>query len=158
MKNKSKMTVDEFGNKFYKLPNGDLHRENGPAIEWTNGDKFYYLNGKLYREDDPAIESPNGDKEWFLNGKRHREDGPAVESDGDKYWFLNGKRHRKDGPALENSNGRKEWFLNDRLYKIQTKYKTIERDKNFDCETCVSQIVCDYDCQEDIIWREYHKK
>ena len=27
--------------------NNELHREDGPAIEWKNGDKNYYLNNKL---------------------------------------------------------------------------------------------------------------
>ena len=26
---------------------GKLHREDGPAIEWANGDKMWWLNGKL---------------------------------------------------------------------------------------------------------------
>jgi hypothetical protein len=36
--------------------NGKLHREDGPAVEWTNGSKSWYLNGNLHREDGPAIE------------------------------------------------------------------------------------------------------
>lgn len=72
--------------------NGKKHREDGPAVEYANGDKYWYLNGKCHREDGPAIENANGDKYWYLNGKLHREDGPAVErSNGDKSWFLNGK-------------------------------------------------------------------
>ena len=104
------MEIDEDGDKRWKLPNGDLHREDGPAVEYTNGDK-----------------------EWWLNDKRHREDGPAIEY----------------------VNGDKEWWLNSRLYKIQYNNKIVERDKDFECETCISQIVCDYDCQKDIIWREF---
>jgi hypothetical protein len=50
----------------------------------------WYLNGKCHREDGPAVEWSNGDKYWFLNGELHREDGPAVEySDGTKSWYLN---------------------------------------------------------------------
>jgi hypothetical protein len=36
----------------------------------TNGDKFWYLNDKLHREDGPAVEYSNGDKSWYLNGKQ----------------------------------------------------------------------------------------
>ena len=50
--------------------NGERHREGGPAIEWANGNKAWYLNGKLHREDGPACEWANGYKEWYLNGKR----------------------------------------------------------------------------------------
>ena len=136
MKNKLIMKVNKYGTKRWRLPNGDLYRENGPAIKDINNNKRWYLNGKLHREDGPAIE-------WV---------------DGDKHWYLNGKKHSEDGPAVESINGEKYWYLNDRLYKIQYNNKIIERDKNFDCETCVSQIVCDYDCQRDIIWKEYDKK
>jgi hypothetical protein len=77
------------------------------------GTKFWYLNGELHREDGPAIECANGTKRWYQNDKRHREDGPAVEyADGSKIWYLNSKRHREDGPACEYANGVKYWYLN----------------------------------------------
>ena len=87
-------------------------------IEYTvkvydNGTRHWYLNGELHREDGPAIEYASGDKYWWLNGKPHREDGPAIEwADGDKEWYLEGKRHRKDGPAKEWADGTKSWWLN----------------------------------------------
>ena len=56
-----------------------LHREDGPAIEYVDGDKYWYINDELHREGGPAVEHANGYKEWYINGKRHREDGPAVE-------------------------------------------------------------------------------
>ena len=66
--------------------NGKLHREDGPAVEYANGSKAWYLNGKLHREDGPAVEYSNGDKEWWIDGN-----GPAYESaDGSKGWWLNG--------------------------------------------------------------------
>lgn len=74
------------------------------------------LNDKLHREDGPAVEHANGDKFWYLNGKAHRVDGPAVEhANGDKFWKLNDKLHRVDGPAVEYANGCKYWYLNDEL-------------------------------------------
>ena len=36
---------------------------------WSDGDKFWWLNGKIHREDGPAVEYANGTKEWFLNDK-----------------------------------------------------------------------------------------
>ena len=78
---------------------------------------------------------------------------------GDKVWRLpNGELHRENGPAVEYANGDKYWFLNDRLYKIQGNNKIIKRGKNFNCKTCISEIVCDYDCQRNIIWKEYYEK
>jgi hypothetical protein len=71
---------------------GKRHRENGPAIEWSDGTKSWHINGKLHRENGPAIEYADGSKYWYINGKRHRENGPAVENaDGSKYWFINGE-------------------------------------------------------------------
>ena len=55
-----------------------------------------YLNekGHLHREDGPAYEYKNGYKEWWINGKRHREDGPAVVYDnGEEYYYLNNIRY-----------------------------------------------------------------
>jgi hypothetical protein len=55
--------------------------------------KFWYLNGMYHRENGPAVELTDGYKAWWLNGKRHRTDGPAVEyTDGSKQWWLNGQQ------------------------------------------------------------------
>jgi len=52
----------------------------------------YTLDGKLHREDGPALEYVGGSKYWFLNNRRHRENGPAVEhSNGDKEYWINDK-------------------------------------------------------------------
>ena len=86
--------IDKNGNKRFHSDRemGILHREDGPAVEYANGYKSWWLNGVRHREDGPAIEYANGRKEWYLNDKRHREDGPAVEwEDGYKSWWLNGK-------------------------------------------------------------------
>jgi hypothetical protein len=88
-------TVTIYDNKTIAWRNSDgkLHREDGPAVEYANGNKAWYLNGKLHREDGPAIERADGTKEWWLDDKRHREDGPAIEwADGDKSWYVNGKK------------------------------------------------------------------
>ena len=93
----STMIIDEFGNKIWRNENGKRHREDGPAVEWANGDKSWYLNGKLHREDGPAIEYADGDKHWFLNGEYHRIDGSAIEyADGEKHWFLFGKKYSEE--------------------------------------------------------------
>ena len=39
------VTTDKHGTKEWLL-NGKLHRTDGPAIEWANGNKSWYLNGK----------------------------------------------------------------------------------------------------------------
>jgi len=53
-------------------------------------DIYWFKNGLRHREDGPAVEWADGDKEWYQNGLRHREDGPALEyASGAKYWYLN---------------------------------------------------------------------
>ena len=76
---KSTCTTDQFGIKYWKLPNGQYHREDGPAIEYANGTKFWYRNDQRHREDGPAIERANGNKCWYINDELHRIDGPAIE-------------------------------------------------------------------------------
>ena len=91
--------IDESGNKFYYKDKEmkNLHREDGAAVECSNGYKEWWLNGSLHREDGPAFEYADGYKAWYLNGKRHREDGPAIESSsGNKYWYLNGKEYTEE--------------------------------------------------------------
>jgi hypothetical protein len=61
-----------------------------------NGFKRYYKNNLLHREDGPALEYANRDKFWYLNGKSHRLDGPAViaiTTNNKEYyeWWIDGK-------------------------------------------------------------------
>ena len=71
---------------------GQLHREDGPAIEWASGERSWLLNGELHRENGPAVERSNGDVQWWLYGNLHRTNGPALEyADGTRFWYLHGK-------------------------------------------------------------------
>ncbi len=64
---------------------------------YDNGNKYWRLNGNLHRTDGPAIEYASGSKSWWINGKRHRTDGPAIEFyNGDKFWFINGTEYSKE--------------------------------------------------------------
>jgi len=63
-----KVKVYNNSTKWFNLE-GKLHREDGPAVEWANGDKSYYLNGKLHREDGPALEDVDGYKSYSINGE-----------------------------------------------------------------------------------------
>ena len=81
------------------------------------GDKFWYLPSKgrdyCHRLDGPAIEWKNGLKEWWVDDKRHRADGPAIEFvSGTKAWWVDNRLHRLDCPAFEGADGTKEWWLN----------------------------------------------
>jgi len=61
----------------------------------TDGNKFYYKDKAMtiyHRLDGPAIEYTDGHKEWWVNGKKHRLDGPASEwSNGNKFWYVDGE-------------------------------------------------------------------
>jgi hypothetical protein len=79
-----------------------VHREDGPAMEWGNGDKDYLQYGKVHRIGGPAREWINGSKEYYENGKRHREDGAAAIYNNGKrkiyeYWLCGKKfKTKKD--------------------------------------------------------------
>jgi len=47
----SKLTIDEYGTKRWRLPNYKYHREDGPAIEHISGTKSFYLNGISYTKE-----------------------------------------------------------------------------------------------------------
>ncbi|MCA8354198.1 hypothetical protein [Burkholderia cepacia] len=51
-----------------------LHRYDGPAIEYANGTKEWLVDGKLHRENGPAVEKANGMKQWFLEGVSYSEE------------------------------------------------------------------------------------
>ena len=124
--------INEYGYKYYfsdremKIP----HREDGPAVEFADVYKAWYINGKYHREDGPAFEDANGYKAWYINGKRHREDGPAVVyADGSTTWFINDKCHREDGPAVEYADGYKAWYINGNRIteeEFNTRMNTVE--------------------------------
>jgi len=108
-----KVTVDENKNVRWYNDKEKLHRLDGPAFEWADGSKEWYVDGKRHRLDGPAVEYANGFKAWYVDDKLHRLDGPAIEwSDGSKEWHENGKRHRLDGPAIEWADGSKSWWVN----------------------------------------------
>ena len=111
--------VNSSGDVFYsKTKNGsNKHRLDGPAVEWSEGRKEWYVNGKRHCLDGPAIEWLDGSNLWYVNNKLHRLDGPAIiGADGSKRWYVNDKLHRLDGPAIEYANGSKYWFVDDKEY------------------------------------------
>ena len=60
--------VKEDNRAKYWILNHNLHRINGPAVEYTNGDKHWYLNAQSHRINGPAIEYTNGEKYWYIDG------------------------------------------------------------------------------------------
>jgi hypothetical protein len=70
---KTKPVIDHLGTKQW-FRDGELHRVNGPAIEYANGDRVWFFKGHLHRTNGPAVEYINGDKYWYLNGVEYPED------------------------------------------------------------------------------------
>lgn len=42
-------------------------------VDLESGEKKWYMRGELHREDGPAIEPPSGYDQWYLNGKQYSE-------------------------------------------------------------------------------------
>jgi len=68
--------------------------KNGLVID-KEGSHRWYQNGQLHREDSPAVEYVDGDRCWYQNDQLHRTDGPAVEwaNGNHHWWYLNGIQH-----------------------------------------------------------------
>ena len=64
---KYRIEVSEYGTRIYYNSAGQLHRENGPAVERANGTKEWAQNGQRHRIDGPAIEWASGRKNWYIN-------------------------------------------------------------------------------------------
>ena len=64
--------TDKEGNKFYysgTQKKAFLHRRDGPAIEYANGDTAWYVAGRRHRCYGPAMEKMNGFKAWYTHGQ-----------------------------------------------------------------------------------------
>ena len=73
-------------------------RENGRQ-EFTQEEWYAFDISKLtvHNKDGPAVEYINGTKYWYIDGVLHREDGPAIEyiNKSRRYWFLEDQRLSK---------------------------------------------------------------
>ena len=61
----------ENGNKVWRNEKGQVHRLDGPAIEYANGTKYWYQKNQLHRDDGPAVEHADGSKAWYFEGKQY---------------------------------------------------------------------------------------
>ena len=100
------------GDTFWRSAGGQLHRTDGPAVEYADGSREWWVSGQRHRTDGPAIERASGSREWWVSGRLHRTDGPAVEyANGARQWWVHDRLHRDDGPAVENTDGTREWWV-----------------------------------------------
>jgi hypothetical protein len=111
--------IDKLDTKRWYNDKGELHRLDGPAIEYANGNRCWYIHNKLHRVDGPAFLWGSGDAHWYYNGLLHREDGPAIDNfhgshghQGSQEWLIHGVHHRLDGPAIIYNKYYHIWFIN----------------------------------------------
>ena len=62
------LKIYENGNRMWKNEGGELHRIDGPACEYIDGHKYWFVNGKRHRENGPAVEYSNGSRYWYISG------------------------------------------------------------------------------------------
>ena len=76
-------------------------------VEWHNAD------GQVDRDDGPAIIYRSGTRSWVKNGKTHRVGAPALTYDHvGEVWKVDGKLHRLDGAAHISPTGHRCWYVN----------------------------------------------
>ena len=51
MNNQPVCEIDKCGNRFWQI-NDLKHREDGPAVEWANGSKWWYLEDERVEPED----------------------------------------------------------------------------------------------------------
>lgn len=112
---------------------GELHRDEGPAVIYPDGRQEWWWNGKRHRNEGPAIiDAAFGGniEEWYCNGKLHRIGGPTItEWNGSKWWHLRGWKHRADGPAVTSTDGLAIWYVLDkRIFSFKDYQKELNCD------------------------------
>lgn len=75
------------------------------VIMWvSDGIIWHHLKGNMlsfHREDGPAIQYTDGSGHWYKEGKLHRDDGPAmVDKQGKEYWFKEGEPYEPSAHDL----------------------------------------------------------
>lgn len=66
----SEMKISEVGTITWTL-NGQLHREDGPAMILSSGTSAWYWHGKCHRLDGPAVTYFNGLRQWCIDDKQY---------------------------------------------------------------------------------------
>jgi len=108
-----------------------LHRLDGPAVKWVNGDAEYYIEGVEYTKEefekkvnelkmkttkyDIIVETRNDKGELHSFNDKHAFERQGF---GDKRWYKENKLHRLEGPAVEWCNGDKEWYKEDERHRL----------------------------------------
>lgn len=78
-----KKVVDEDGTIRYYNDRGHYHRLDGPAVEWSDDSKEWWIKGKRHRLDGPAYTTLDGEKEYWIDGKQ------LTEFEFMLHWIVN---------------------------------------------------------------------
>ncbi len=122
--------IDRRGDVGY-VKSGKLHREDGPAVEFSYGAKYWYRNGKMHREDGPAVECNDGRKEWWIDGRQYsysvyermlaRAGGATILN-----WYEIGTRNLKDGCYMSHEGD--ICYVKNGCYYVQNGYAVVWAD------------------------------
>jgi len=75
-----KVTVHDLGDTYWRSAETTLlHREEGPAIEYSDGAEVYYLEGDCYTKEHYKTE---------MNRRNGSCEGKVIEVDGKKYKLM----------------------------------------------------------------------
>ena len=74
-------TLSNNSSKRWYNEHNELHREDGPAVIWRDGTKFWYMNGKLHRLDGPAVEYADGTCYYWINDQKLTEEEWQIHPD-----------------------------------------------------------------------------
>jgi hypothetical protein len=108
--------------------NNSIHRVNGAAILYENGDEEWYYKGLRHRLNGPSIlRKWEGGyyAEWYNKGMYHRIGGPAIESNYINIWCQNNQRHNEIGPAVIQKQFGEifhvKWYIKDVWMKTESR-------------------------------------
>ncbi len=82
-----KKEINQYGDVYYYNEQNQLHREDGPAVECANGNKYWYQNDKCHRKNGPALEWANGDKVWYYNDELIGESDKGYSQEQFEKWL-----------------------------------------------------------------------
>lgn len=127
--------TDKKGNTYYYNKNNQRHRTEGPAIEWADGDKFWYINDKFIgsaMNGFTEVDFENYKREYNITSNlKFSSDDPAF----DDYDTRDTERKRndfflydKDMPGGKDALHLQEIWNTDLMYLEDTQREEKERD------------------------------
>jgi len=113
------MNYQYYSNGKYQYKPYDIIK--GSSIRYASNYCEYLLDGEIYRENGPAIIYNDGSerKEWVIYNRRHKEDGPAV------IWSGGGKEYWLDGNHYPKIKNDVQWLIEVQRVKRKQKEENI---------------------------------